>query len=119
MSNNTTNPIVNGFGTLSPTATVHIVGKGSNPTLKTVGTGTGTNLSYVAYQSDGTTVAASLTDAGAFFIKGVQQFGGTNTTGSGSAALGSNSPATTNTAPYTWIQIKTSDGSTAYIPAWK
>jgi hypothetical protein len=47
------------------------------------------------------------------------KFGGTNTTGSGSAALGANSPATTNTAPYTWIQAVSSDGSTVFIPAWK
>lgn len=40
-------------------------------------------------------------------------------TGAGSALLGTNSPAVTNTAPYTWIKMKTSDGSTVYIPAWK
>jgi hypothetical protein len=39
--------------------------------------------------------------------------------GSGSALLGGNSPAVTNTAPYTWLKIKVADGSTAYIPAWK
>jgi hypothetical protein len=42
-----------------------------------------------------------------------------NTTGSGSAALGSNSPATTNTAPYTWLTFTSSDGSTVYVPAFK
>ncbi len=41
------------------------------------------------------------------------------TTGGGTALLGTNSPAITNSAPYTWITVKTSDGSTAYIPAWK
>ena len=41
------------------------------------------------------------------------------TTGAGSAAIGSNCPATTVTAPYTWVEVTTSDGSTAYIPAWK
>lgn len=39
--------------------------------------------------------------------------------GSGSADLGSNSPATTNSAPYTWLKVETSDGSTGYIPIWK
>lgn len=43
----------------------------------------------------------------------------TCTTGSGSAALGANSPATTNTAPYKWLTVLTDDGSTCYIPAWK
>lgn len=42
-----------------------------------------------------------------------------STTGSGSAALGSNSPATTTSAPYTWLKFKSSDGSNVYVPAWK
>ncbi len=42
-----------------------------------------------------------------------------NTTGGGSALLGTNSPATTNTAPYTWFKVITSDGSVGYIPVWK
>ena len=42
-----------------------------------------------------------------------------NATGGGSASLGANSPATTNTAPYTWFKMKSGDGSTVYVPAWK
>ena len=42
-----------------------------------------------------------------------------NTTGGGSALLGANSPAVTNTAPYTWLQMLSHDGSTVYVPAWK
>jgi len=42
-----------------------------------------------------------------------------NTTGAGSASLGANSPAITLTAPYTWLTVKSSDGSTVYIPVWK
>lgn len=42
-----------------------------------------------------------------------------NTTGAGSAALGANSPAVTNTAPYTWFKMKAGDGSVVYVPAWK
>lgn len=42
-----------------------------------------------------------------------------NTTGAGTALLGTNSPAVTNTAPYTWLTMTSSDGSTVYIPAWK
>lgn len=44
---------------------------------------------------------------------------GNETTGGGSAALGANSPAVTNTAPYTWWKVTTSDGSQGYIPVWK
>ena len=44
---------------------------------------------------------------------------GNETTGSGSASLGTNSPAVTNSAPYTWEKVTTSDGSQGYIPVWK
>lgn len=44
---------------------------------------------------------------------------GNESTGAGSAALGANSPAVTLTNPYTWEKVKTSDGSTGYIPVWK
>lgn len=66
-------------------------------------------------------IILSINDVEKFRIDtdGSPKFSGANTTGAGSAALGANSPATTNTAPYTWIKVKTADGSTAYIPAWK
>lgn len=41
------------------------------------------------------------------------------TTGAGSAALGSNSPATTNSAPFTWFRVIGPGGDTLYVPAWK
>lgn len=40
-------------------------------------------------------------------------------TGAGTALLGTNSPAVTVSAPYTWLKVLTSDGSTGYIPVWK
>ena len=42
-----------------------------------------------------------------------------NSTGAGTPLLGANCPAVTVSAPYTWIKMKSSDGSTVYIPAWK
>lgn len=42
-----------------------------------------------------------------------------STNGSGSASLGTNCPAVTLTAPYTWVTMQVSDGSTVYCPAWK
>lgn len=42
-----------------------------------------------------------------------------NATGAGSAALGANCPAVTATAPYTWLKLMSSDGSTVYAPVWK
>jgi hypothetical protein len=43
-------------------------------------------------------------------------FGGRTFEGAGSASLGSNCPALAVSAPFTWIQVKTADGSTAHIP---
>lgn len=42
-----------------------------------------------------------------------------NSTGAGSALLGANSPASTLTAPYTWVEMRANDGSTVYFPVWK
>lgn len=44
---------------------------------------------------------------------------GNETTGAGSALLGANSPAVTNSAPYTWLKVITSDGSAGFVPIWK
>jgi hypothetical protein len=44
---------------------------------------------------------------------------GTNSTGSTAASWGSNCPAVTCSAPYTWITVTTSDGSTGYMPIYK
>jgi hypothetical protein len=43
----------------------------------------------------------------------------TNSTGAGTALLGTNCPAVTVSAPYTWFKCISSDGSTVYLPAWK
>lgn len=43
-------------------------------------------------------------------------------TGAGSAALGTNSPAVTNTAPFTWVKLNVNVSgtiSTVYMPVWK
>lgn len=50
---------------------------------------------------------------------GIPRFNGTNSTGAGTALLGANCPAVTLTAPYTWLTVITSDGSTGYIPVFK
>lgn len=57
-------------------------------------------------------VAATLTANG-------WQMGTMSSTGSGSAALGANSPATVPGAPYTWISFVASDGTQVWVPAWK
>lgn len=81
----------------------------------------GTTSSFPALKRSSATLQARLADDSAFATidMGIPKFSGTNSTGAGSALLGSNSPASTLTAPYTWITVLTSDGSTGYIPVWK
>jgi len=88
---------------------------GTNGTLKVKDQLATTGATSVLFDIGAGQTAASTI----FTINGIQKFAGTNSTGAGTALLGSNSPAVTNTAPYTWIRIVTSDGSTAFIPAWK
>ena len=76
----------------------------------------------IAVSPDGSSTvseAIRISNDKSFKFSGTPQFGAGNTTGSGSAALGSNCPASTLTAPYKWITCKSSDGSTVYIPCWK
>ena len=40
-------------------------------------------------------------------------------TGAGTALLATNCPASTVSAPFTWIKVNTSDGSVCYFPVWK
>ena len=63
--------------------------------------------------------AADTDSTQVFEIGGLMKFSGLNSTGAGTALLSTNSPAVTNTAPYTWFKVLTSDGSTGYIPVWK
>jgi hypothetical protein len=81
---------------------------------------TGSKTNALAIADGGGVSIGSATDPGAnnLLVSGKIKFG-TNATGAGSALLGSNSPATTNSAPYTWVTSISSDGSTVYIPAWK
>jgi hypothetical protein len=65
-------------------------------------------------------VTVNTTVNGTLFPKYIQNNNSAReVTGTGSASLGSNCPAATVTAPYKWLQISLSDGSTVYIPCWK
>lgn len=81
----------------------------------------GITSSFPCLKRSAATLQVRLADDSAFATldMGIPKFSGTNSTGAGSALLGTNSPASTLTAPYTWITVVTSDGSTAYIPVWK
>lgn len=70
--------------------------------------------------SSGTAYSAYFADSAALFYTASElKYAYGNTTGAGSALLGANSPAVTLTAPYKWLTVQCSDGSTCYIPAWK
>lgn len=93
---------------------------GANSTA--IGTGAQAKAAgSVAIGHDNSSGAATTTTANAFVLGTslhlIQM--SNNTTGAGSAALGANCPATTATAPYTWIKMLAGDGSTVYVPAWK
>lgn len=99
-------------------------------------TATWQNGGYIRFDSSGT-----VTDAANGFAKDI--IFGTNTatnassdsigvmadgtlklfkndsTGAGTALLGTNCPAVTVSAPYTWMKFTSNDGSTVYVPAWK
>lgn len=81
----------------------------------TIGT---TGTTSPLYFRTNSTVRFTVDDA-LITLSVIPKFGGTNSTGAGAALLGSNSPASTLTAPYTWISAQSADGSTVYIPAWK
>jgi hypothetical protein len=98
--------------TFDTEGTINDTGTGRCPGVIIFSTSTDVNSGVLAE-------AFRLTSAQAAIFAGIPRFNGTNTTGAGSAALGSNCPAISVAAPYTWIQITTSDGSTAYIPVWK
>lgn len=80
--------------------------------------GNGTDLRICAPDSGNCFISNNGNNAIGFTTAGNCQFF-TDTTGGGSALLGANCPAGTLTAPYTWITMKSSDGSTVYVPAWK
>jgi len=86
-------------------------------TLAAPGAIGGTTASTGAFTSG--TFSTTLAVTGALTMAAVPRFNGTNTSGAGTALLGANSPAVTNSAPFTWFQVTTSDGSTGYIPVWK
>jgi hypothetical protein len=58
----------------------------------------------------------ALTITGSIAQKDATQW---DSSGSGSAVLGSNCPATTVTDPYKWLKILDENGDIVYVPAWK
>lgn len=64
------------------------------------------------------TAYLTITSAGVVEIVNRMKYNA-DTTGAGTPLLGSNCPASTLAAPYTWFSMTSSDGSVVYLPAWK
>lgn len=111
MVNNTGNV---GIGTTTPVYLLDVAKSGASGTARFYDqAATGATRVLI------TLGAADTTSTQVFEIGGLMKFSGSNSTGANSALLGTNCPAVTFTAPYTWLKVLTSDGSTAYVPAWK
>lgn len=90
------------------------------------GTIQSTSVSTLTVSAGGTGTLALTDGANGGLIK-LQTSGGSSriqwasneNTGAGAAALGANCPAVTAGAPYTWLKLRSADGSDVYIPAWK
>lgn len=81
----------------------------------------GTTSSFPAIKRSAAILQARLADDSAYatWEGKFKTVATAESTGAGSALLGSNSPAATLTAPYTWETVISSDGSTCYRPLWK
>jgi hypothetical protein len=104
-----------GIGTTAPVYLLDVARSGASGTARFYDQTATTGATRVVISLG----AADTSSTQVFEIGGLMKFSGLNSTGAGSALLGTNSPAVTNTAPYTWLKVLTSDGSTAYVPAWK
>jgi hypothetical protein len=93
------------IGSATLDSTLKLVGSGSVPTFRTVGTGTTTNYSYRAFQSDGTTEILSLKDNGDFSV-------GLSTS---SIGLYGGSPTAQGSVGATLVNNVTSGGTTGQI----
>ncbi|MBL8142381.1 MAG: hypothetical protein JNM38_14790 [Acidobacteria bacterium] len=61
----------------------------------------------------------SLKDDGTLELTAPPKFGAGNTPGAANASLGANCPASSPSAPFTWLAIRAADGQIAYIPCWR
>lgn len=109
-----------GTGSVSAAPSWATIVAGDVPTLNQNTTGTASNIT--ASSNSTLTSISTLTTIGALsslvMAGTIKIFG--DTTGSGTViGLGTNSPASTLTAPYTWVKLLSSDGSTVWVPAYK
>jgi len=119
-----------GIGTTTPNHAVHINSALSAPLMvqgSTASTGirmqnsNNANL-FIDYTT--TTLSFLVNSAATATINLIGGAPGTlqflkDSTGAGTALLSTNCPAVTVSAPFTWWNVTTSDGSAGFIPVWK
>jgi hypothetical protein len=96
---------------------------GTGGLLLDAGGVTGATVEIRTFQAGGSINFATAVNVAAWSIINTgqlrNQLAANEATGAGSALLGANCPATTASAPYTWLKIRSSDNSNVYIPVWK
>lgn len=87
----------------------------ASPTLVTpvLGVASVTSINKVAITAPA--ASATLTIANTKTLS----YGGDSTGSTTAVGLGTNSPAISGAAPYTWLEFTSGDGSTVYVPAYK
>ncbi len=108
-------------GTITlPTATTTLVGRDTTDTL--------TGKSISGSDNTITNIADAALSSNVVMLTGTQVLANkeltdpkiTNgNTGAGTADLSNNCPAVDPSIPYTWLKMKSSDGSVVYVPAFK
>ena len=114
-----------GVGTATPTVPLEVLGNGrfyssvANPSIYLGEDTTNASSASLAYNRGTANLDITPRSTYATNLAGKLKFSITNSTGANSVSLGANSPATITTAPYTWITVTTSDGTTGFMPIWK
>jgi fibronectin-binding autotransporter adhesin len=64
-------------------------------------------------------VAGQITAGAGLLLTGTLEWNTTGFTGGNTVSLGTNSPVSTPSAPFTWIQVRAVSGQLCYFPVWK
>ncbi len=83
---------------------------------------TGTDSTTMTFPATSATIArtdAANTFTGVQTFSSLQKLSGDTTGAVTPLGLGTNCPAVSGAAPYTWLAFTSSDGSTVYVPAYK
>ena len=108
---------INGYGYVGATNTYQL---GGYIRLDSSGTVTDAANGFAKDIFFGTNTATNASsDSVGIMADGTIKLFKNDSTGAGTPLLGTNCPASTLTAPYTWMKFTSNDGSAVYVPAWK